>query len=324
MENLNELSSQLDQKEFKLLFKTKPYRHVAALLFNWLIIITSILLCLQFSYFLTYFVVVLVIGARMHALAILTHDAAHYRFLKNKKWNDLITNVLTMYPMFLSVEQYRNNHLKHHNHLNTEDDPDWVAKISERPFQFPKTRREFLTTIIAYLALIPGIVDAFTFMKRYGLRTKKGKANTKPAYKQIVFNILLVTNLTLFSAWKYYLLFWIVPYFSAFFMFQYIRSVAEHFGDLAYEDALTSSRTIMPTLIEKFFIAPHNVGYHLDHHLYPAIPFYNLPKLHQMLIQQADYKNHAHITYGFASGLMQELERTEQSRDREPQSNYTH
>jgi len=313
MENLSELTGKLDQKEFKLLFKTKPLRHAAALLLNWGIILSAVLLCLQFPNFLLYFLAVLVIGARMHALAILTHDAAHYRFLKNKKWNDLITNVVSMYPMFLSVEKYRNNHLKHHNHLNTEDDPDWVAKIGNRPFQFPKTRRAFLTTVIAYLTLVPGIIDAFTFMKRFGVRTKKKKANSKPAYNQIAFNIILFSSLTLFGAWKYYLLFWIVPYFSTFFMFQYVRSVAEHFGDLAYEDALSSSRTIMPTLIEQFFIAPHNVGFHLDHHLYPAVPFYNLPKLHQLLMQQADYRDHAHITHGFASGLLQELERAERN-----------
>ena len=54
------------------------------------------------------------------------HDATHYRFLKNRKWNDLISNITTMYPLFSSIEKYRENHLRHHQHLNTEDDPDWV------------------------------------------------------------------------------------------------------------------------------------------------------------------------------------------------------
>jgi fatty acid desaturase len=98
-------------------------------------------------------------------------------------------------------------------------------------------------------------------------------------------------------------------------MFQYIRSVAEHFGDLAYEDDLSSSRTVMPSLLERFLIAPHHVGYHLEHHLYPGVPYYNLPKLHQLLMKQEEYKVKAHITIGYMSGLLRELGQVAESKN---------
>jgi len=28
---------------------------------------------------------------------------------------------------------------------------------------------------------------------------------------------------------------------------------------------------------------PHHVNYHLEHHLYPAVPHYHLPRLHRLL-----------------------------------------
>ena len=90
-------------------------------------------------------------------------------------------------------------------------------------------------------------------------------------------------------------------------MFQYIRSVAEHFGELAYEDSLSSSRTILPTRLERFLIALHNVSYHLEHHLFPGVPFYNLPKLHKKLMKGEAYQINAHITKGYFNGLLQEL-----------------
>lgn len=90
-------------------------------------------------------------------------------------------------------------------------------------------------------------------------------------------------------------------------MFQYIRSVAEHFGELAYEDELSSSRTVQPNWLEKILIAPHQEGYHLEHHLYPGVPFYNLPKLHLLLMQTKVYQDKAHITKGYLSGLLKEL-----------------
>jgi len=90
-------------------------------------------------------------------------------------------------------------------------------------------------------------------------------------------------------------------------MFQYIRSVAEHFGELAYDHLLTSTRTVKVNWLEQFFIAPHNVGYHLEHHLYPGVPFYHLPKLHELLMEDAEYSGKAHLTQGYLSGLLKEL-----------------
>ena len=90
-------------------------------------------------------------------------------------------------------------------------------------------------------------------------------------------------------------------------MFQYIRSVAEHFGELAYDHNLTSSRTVKANWLERFFLSPHNVGYHLEHHLYPGVPFYHLPKLHKLLMGKKEYSQKAHITKGYVTGLMDEL-----------------
>lgn len=303
-----QLTQAIDSAEFKALFKTKPFIHAMAMLYNWLIILLVILLFQYFSNWWWYPVAVLVIGARMHALAVLMHDATHYRFLKNRKWNDLISNLLIMYPIYTSIEEYRANHLKHHQHLNSENDPDWVAKLSKREFQFPKTKTAFILTLSSYLVLYQGIMDAIWFVKRY-----KGSDSSKPSTKsenpllKISFYVLLFSLLTVFGVWKSYLLFWVVPYLSAFFMFQYIRSVAEHYGEMAYENDLSSTRTVIPNFLERFLIAPHAVGYHLEHHLYPGVPFYHLPKLHRMLIQQEEYKADAHITKGYVTGLMQEL-----------------
>ena len=100
------------------------------ILLNWSIILLAAYFSTIYLNPLTYLLAILIIGARMHALAILMHDAAHFRFLKNRKWNDLLTDVTTMYPLFLTIEKYRTNHLEHHKHLNTEEDPDWVWFVS--------------------------------------------------------------------------------------------------------------------------------------------------------------------------------------------------
>ena len=305
--NANDLNFNIDSKALKPLFKTNAYRHIGAMAFDWVIIFAAIYYGILYFNPFTYVLAVIIIGARMHALAILMHDATHYRFLKNRKWNDLLTNLLTMYPLFTSIEKYRQNHMRHHRHLNTEHDPDWVSKLGKREFRFPKTKREFLQTVFSYFILYQGLRDAMWFLKRFG--SPEASSNGKPENQKarLVFYALLFTALTVGGFWKYYVLFWIVPYLSTFFMFQYIRSVAEHFGELAYDHLLTSTRSVKATLLERFFIAPHNVGYHLEHHLYPGVPFYNLPQLHEVLMEDSGYNDKAHITQGYVSGLLNEL-----------------
>ncbi|HMQ48489.1 MAG TPA: fatty acid desaturase family protein [Saprospiraceae bacterium] len=305
--NANDLDLAINPQVLKSLFATNSYRHALAIAYNWALIFASILLSLAYPYFAVYLFSVIVIGARMHALAILMHDATHFRFLKNRKWNDLITNVVTAYPLFTTIATYRENHLRHHRHLNTEEDPDWVSKLGKREFRFPKTKREFLLTVFSYFFLIQGMKDSIWFFRRFASAKKDTSCRTEDKRPRILFFALLLLTLTLGGLWLGFLLFWVIPYLSTFFMFQYIRSVAEHFGELSYDHLLTSTRTVRVNFLERFFIAPHNVGYHLEHHLYPGVPFYHLPQLHKVLMADAAYSNKAHITHGYLTGLLNEL-----------------
>ena len=306
--NANDLDLTIHSNDLKPLFETKPFRHILGLMSNWIVIFGTIYLTIQYFNPLTYLIAVIIVGARMHALAILMHDASHFRFLKNKGWNDFITNWLTMYPLFTSIEKYRDNHMRHHRHLNSEHDPDWAAKLTKREFHFPKSKSAFIWTVLSYLFLYQGASDAIWFLKRFGSdKTEASKNNWSGKISRILFFVILFTLLTVFGLWKYYLLFWFVPYLTSFFMFQYIRSVAEHFGELAYDHLLTSTRTVKANWLERLIIAPHNVGYHIEHHLYPGVPYYHLPKLHQLLMKDEAFSEKAHLTHGYLKGVLNEL-----------------
>ena len=303
----HDLQLTLDPKEFKPLFKTQAYRHALGMAFDWLVIAVTIYACLQFMNPLMYILAVVIIGARMHALAILMHDATHFRFLKNRYWNDMVSNLLTMYPLFTSIAIYRQNHLRHHQHLNTDHDPDWVAKFGKPAFTFPKSKTEFIGTLLSYLVLYLGVKDAVWFLQRFQAPDAKTHTAEEARWPKFLFYAVLFATLTLTGTWLYYLMFWFVPYLSSFFMFQYIRSVAEHYGEMAYDNMLTSTRTVKTNAFERFLIAPHQVAYHLEHHLYPGVPYYNLPKLHELLMEQEEYRAQAHITEGYLTGLLNEL-----------------
>ena len=101
--------------------------------------------------------------------------------------------------------------------------------------------------------------------------------------------------------WPAVLLLWFLPAFTLLPVILRIRSIAEHFG-VEGEHELNMSRNTHAPWWERFLLAPHHSGYHLDHHLFPSVPFYNLPELHRRLTRQRDYAAHAHQTSRFFGG----------------------
>jgi len=61
------------------------------------------------------------------------------------------------------------------------------------------------------------------------------------------------------------------------------------------EEEYGITRTTIPTLLESIFVLPCNVGYHIEHHWYPSVPFYRLPDLHQQLMSREGFLKHAVI-----------------------------
>jgi hypothetical protein len=60
-----------------------------------------------------------------------------------------------------------------------------------------------------------------------------------------------------------------------------LRAIAEHGATTDFSSPLTAARTnIGPAWLE-WLIFPHQVNYHIEHHLYASVPHYNLPALHR-------------------------------------------
>ncbi|MFI3560404.1 fatty acid desaturase, partial [Staphylococcus pseudintermedius] len=96
--------------------------------------------------------------------------------------------------------------------------------------------------------------------------------------------------------------YWIVPTLTTFQIIRYWAEMAEHSG-LNNGSELTASRNTfgMPWTI--FIFHPHHDNYHLVHHLFPAIPHYNLRKAHEILMRDDSYRNAHHCTGFFKTTL---------------------
>jgi fatty acid desaturase len=112
---------------------------------------------------------------------------------------------------------------------------------------------------------------------------------------RIFYYILVLSAVTYFRVWPMFLLLWVVPILTWLKMIMRIRSIAEHFA-IDNDHVYTQSRTTLPSLFERLFVAPRHVSFHLEHHLYPSVPYFRLPQLHAVLMKDAIFQSKAHIT----------------------------
>jgi fatty acid desaturase len=64
-----------------------------------------------------------------------------------------------------------------------------------------------------------------------------------------------------------------------------LRAIAEHGGMTRSVDRRRTTHIVAPSWTSRIFIAPLNVAYHLPHHVDSGVPFRNLPRLQQILIE---------------------------------------
>jgi fatty acid desaturase len=177
------------------------------------------------------------------------------------------------------MNAYRDHHWNHHRYTNTELDPDWNRKILAPQWQFPKTRIRFFRDLLPYCWGL-GIAEMLFAVKILG---RSASVWPRVAHA-LVFISLLIGTLGPIRAAAY----WLAPYFLVLPLLMKVRSVVEHLG-LPNKNALNGTRNIVASPVERFFFGPHWNNLHLVHHLFPNVPWHNVPKLQTELMQDQSY-----------------------------------
>ena len=295
----------IDPRKLKALTRLSPWRTVLALAADWTVIVLAIAIAKWSGSWLVYLSVILVIAGGMHGLGALMHEFAHFRFIANKRWSDAIGDLFVAWPLLATTAGYRRNHLDHHRYTSTDKDPDWIVKVGTRQFTFPQEMRFALLNFLGYFVGVSSVRDM-----RAALHRVQADNPADRGYKiaRLSYYLCLTATFIAFGWWQEVLLYWLVPYSTLFFLFLYVRVVAEHFGPaLTGEGELGKTRTVIPNFLEAWFLAPHGLNYHIEHHLYPSVPFYRLGELHRTLMQDEHFAARAHITRGYLTGLLGEI-----------------
>lgn len=219
----------------------------------------------------------LVIGICIHAMAVLTHEASHYSMFRSRRL-DRWTGFLMGAPVCISHTAYRVLHAYHHRYTREAGDPDEFKNV---------TPNRFLLSLVFYSWLVIGtpvyIVHVTITALRKGTRQDRIDVVVEYALLIALFGAVVAT------AWHFQrtdliLHCWAYPMIVAM-LFGNTRSWAEHAMTLP-GNPLTSTRTVTSNSLVSFLMC--NLNYHLEHHLLPGIPWYNLKKVHALL--QPEYQ----------------------------------
>ena len=300
------IPERLPAAKIKDLSKLDPMRSVAATGQEWLGIAGAIALSVSFSNPVLYVLAAIFIGARQHALLILGHDASHYRILPTRWQNDLFSNLFMMWPTFASVEGFRKFHATHHQYTNLPDDGNrhiWythdAAGELAPDWQFPKTKTGLALILLRRAAFLTGLFWIVRGLVGSTLIPSPGWMGAA----RFGFYASLAGALTYFGWWSYFLLYWIVPFCTWHIAAQYARLICEHSAVESKEEEYAITRTTIPTRLESILVLPRNVGFHLEHHWYPSVPWYRLPELHQALMERPGFRRHAVVKRSLLASL---------------------
>ena len=267
----------------------------------WVTIFLAWFLFVQFPNPFTFIFAFLIIGTRQHGLSVLMHEAAHGILFKNRPINDWVGQWLLAAPYGGDLKAYRKYHLVHHRHTQTELDPD-LPLSAKFPVTKQSLRRKFLRDLSGLTFLR---IQIATYKIRRG---KKIEMEGTDAFEATSALPALIMNLIIFGAvswagfWWTYPFLWLLPYVTVFWAVIRVRNIAEHALTARNDNPLEHARTTKTNLLTRALIAPYWVNYHVEHHAYMYVPCFNLPKLHEVLLESG-YEEKMDLKQGYSDVL---------------------
>lgn len=208
-----------------------------------------------------------------HDLLVQGHEGTHDLISRKRRVNDFFT-WFTLALAGISAEAHRRFHLDHHHRAHTPEDPEY----------------QYFNRVVCG---VPGWAYFFIPMfaqigvNAYGLQKKMPAEVRRRIVLELAGAVFLHAAIAFVLGWRRYLLFVAAPMVTGLYVASVLRSVTEH-HDVSEGSEWRNARSIVTHPVIEFLWS--NVNYHLEHHLYPSVPYHALPDLRRALA--ADLRAH--------------------------------
>ena len=267
----------LSAEQFRSLNRLRPSVAVRGTILDWACIIAGWALVAWYPSIWTVAVAIPIIGTSYYALSIIGHDGLHRRIFPSIAANDLWNDLFILGPIGAITRINRHNHMEHHRATCLPHDPDRHKYLHDG--------KDGLFNYAFFLSGLQSIVPSLVniFVRRGAASPDVAKNGESHGIRDLAilagWQAVLIGGLTISFGWWGYPLLWLVPVYVFAYRADLVRVFCEH-SMLTSDDEADHHRrmiTYTSSWLERRFCAPHNMNFHTAHHLWPSIPFYNLP-----------------------------------------------
>lgn len=269
-----DLADELPIEELRVLHQRRPLLHAMVALGNFTALVFAAAAIVYLDRWYLWLPFAFVAGFAVFNCTVLLHEVVHrtvvthsnaplYRFL----------GLLYAVPSGISASQFTKWHLDHHANLGSNDDDPKRHHLS------PKINARWLK----FLYFTPALF--FIYFRAAALETATYPAEIRKTIARerlftIGFQLAILAAIAAvagwFVAWKLY----IVPIFLVFPIAFALNRLGQHY-DIDPDDPAKWSTLMKGSWFWDTVFLFSN--YHLEHHYFPSVPFYNLPRLQKLL-----------------------------------------
>ncbi len=232
----------------------------------------------------------------LHGLGVFMHEGAHGQLFR-RPWLDRSIGFLCGLPVMFPCSSYRATHLLHHQHENTPQDPDNLEA---------NVRHAGVRALVYYAWFVVGMPIYILLVTVTGPFRARGWANRAACvgeplligafYAWLFSQAAADARLShvLANGWALALPFAVV--------IANVRGLAEH-TQLHHDsppDPFRSTRSLESNRVVSFFF--NNQNHHLEHHLFPGLPWNALGRVHALLKPVYEERGAA-VTTGYGAWL---------------------
>jgi len=216
------------------------------------------------------------------------HETGHKTAFKSKFWNNFFYQISSYMDNFEPV-RWKWSHFKHHGHTAYDDPHDFEIAIRK-----PTDLFLFFSYFIPFAPLLTfhKTLQFETIKHAVGITTpvmeqcipekERTKCRNSARIHVAIWTIVILTSIV-YQSWLP-VLYLVLPGF-------YGKTLVASFGLTQHtglqeniKDHRYSTRTVYFNPVFSFLY--WHMEYHIEHHMFPTVPSYNLPKLHHLIKHQ--------------------------------------
>jgi len=290
-----ELGEALPRELLRDLHLKSPARHLAITLRQFTILAACTWGLIHYSNPLVWIPLALIQGFTVFNFTVLLHEVVHHAiFERRRSMAERLLGFLYAVPSGISASQFTRWHLDHHAELGSDEDDPKRAHLS------PKKNKRWYKLLYCTPALFPIYFRA----ARAESASYPPELQSRIGFERrisVAFHLSALALLWYVFGFYAALRTSIIPVFFVFPVAFTLNRLGQHY-DIDPNDPAKWGTLMRGSWFWDFVFL--NSNYHLEHHYFPGVPFYRLPRLQDALRpfyqrKQMRWRTYGELVYGW-------------------------